>query len=134
MDHFHVALGGNGLMRMNLGTRVIIYTQPWTVPRYCVKWPRDITLRRNMATSEWADLTTILSANDATVHTTSSTGSCPAARMTSRRAITRSCSNSSGTCPKRSKCGAAVSWAVGIEPVGNMELILQDLSAIELPP
>ena len=127
MDHFRVALGGNTIIKVNFPAKDIYANQ--AVPNIQIKWDvwgRDIIIRRNMATSEWEDLTGRLAANEAFAHNIFH-GAIPGEDEPGDQ--NAELLDFLLNLPERGKCGAAVRWAVGIGPDGNMELILQGLPA-----
>ena len=61
VDHFRVAVGGASILRVNFTTRDIYLSERIPVtPLQFEVWPRDVKLRRNMATSEWMDVNTLV--------------------------------------------------------------------------
>ena len=127
MDHFRVALGGNTIIKVNFPAKNIYANQ--AVPNLQIKWDvwgRDILIRRNMATSEWEDLTGRLAANEAFAHDIFH-GAVPGEEEPEDHNV--ELLDFLLNLPERGKCGAAVRWAVGIGPDANMELILQGLPA-----
>ena len=65
IDHFWVALRGSEILRVQFNTQHIFLVKntPAVQLKYKV-WPRDINIRRNMSTSEWMDVTTVLSSRN----------------------------------------------------------------------
>ena len=127
MDHFRVAVGGNGLIKVKFSAKLIYANQ--AVPNLKIMWDvwgRDIKIRRNMATSEWEDLTDMLSANEAVAHDIFY-GAIPGEDEPDDH--NQELLDFLLNLPERGKCGAAVRWAVGIGPGGHMELVLQGLPA-----
>ena len=70
LDHFRITLGGTGLLssKFNLSSIMSLPEVPdWKI--VIATWPRDIGIRRNMASSPWADIRDLISSNDARVET-----------------------------------------------------------------
>jgi hypothetical protein len=68
IDHFRVALGGCGQLDVTLPLRrtlVVPAALGWNL-KFQIR-PRDVELKRNMVTSDWSDVVSIIKANDATV-------------------------------------------------------------------
>ena len=65
LDHFRLVLGGAQLFEATAAVADIfpIAAMPrWTVVFSC--WPRDVAIRRNMASSAWQDVWDLVAAND----------------------------------------------------------------------
>ena len=65
LDHFRLVLGGAQLLEATAAVADIfpIAAMPgWTVVFSC--WPRDVAIRRNMASSTWQDVRDLVAAND----------------------------------------------------------------------
>ena len=65
LDHFRLVLGGAQLLEATAAVADIfpIAAMPgWTVVFSC--WPRDVAIRRNMASSAWQDVRDLVAAND----------------------------------------------------------------------
>ena len=132
MDHFRLALGGSHIIKARFEAKEIFANQ--SVPDLDVLWeiwPRDVAIRRNMTSSEWVDLTTLLQANDALafdrdwVRLGGEGGSGGDGPPSKNEALLSFLAD----LPERSRCGAAVRWAVAIGPDYNLELVLQGLPA-----
>jgi hypothetical protein len=68
LDHFRVTLGGSRMVDVTVPMSKMLLCPAslgWQL-RFAI-WPRDICLRRNMATAAWNDVTTIIQARDALV-------------------------------------------------------------------
>ena len=68
LDHFRVTLGGNRILDMTVPMSALLLTpaaSSWKL-RY-QKWPADIDIRRNMTSSKWLSVPTLLAARDAGV-------------------------------------------------------------------
>ena len=65
MDDFRVLVGGS--QRLKVGFEASSVFPTTTVPDWIISlecWPRDITLRKNMVSSEWMDVINMVAAND----------------------------------------------------------------------
>ena len=70
LDHFRITLGGTSLVssKFSLASVMSLPEVPdWNI--VIVAWPRDITIRRNMATSPWLDIKDLISSKDARIET-----------------------------------------------------------------
>jgi hypothetical protein len=68
LDHFRVTLGGSRIIDVTAPMSALLLTpaaSPWRF-RY-QRWPADIEIRRNMTSSGWLSVPTLLAARDATV-------------------------------------------------------------------
>lgn len=68
LDHHKLVLGGASLLAVDIKMQDALCVEEvpaWTI-QYNV-WPRDIFIRRNMATSAWTDITSLLRSNDARI-------------------------------------------------------------------
>ena len=67
MDHWRVAIGGSKILEVEVDLATIIpalsggSTTQWTASFQ--KWPADVSIRRNMSTSAWADKATLIAGN-----------------------------------------------------------------------
>ena len=129
MDHFRVVLGGH---RPTEATFLVkdIFSIP-NPPEMSVKlqqWPRDISIRRNMCSSEWLDLPTLIAANEALVYDLND-----GAGGSTDDVVESPCNNVLleflDGLPDRLQWGASVRWVVGVGPDSRMELTLQGLPA-----
>jgi len=124
VDHFRVTVGGSNILRVNFTTRSIFMSEriPTTPLQYEV-WPRDIELRRNMASSEWLDVATLLASNDIAVMT----GDEPAGSdaVASNEGLLGLINGAKD----KTNYSASIRWAVVVGSDGNLELNLQTLPA-----
>ena len=70
LDHFRLTLGGTGLIssKFNLSSIMSLPEVPdWNI--VVATWPRDIGIRRNMASSPWVDIRDLVNSNDARIKT-----------------------------------------------------------------
>ena len=122
IDHFRVALGGSEILRVRFSTRDIFLVE--NTPAVQLKheiWPRDINIRRNMSTSEWLDVTTLLSSNDICV---SPDGPADVEIPEGNEALLAAMDGQ----PK-ALVSASIRWAVCAGIDGRMELVLQSFPA-----
>jgi len=67
LDHFRIALGGTNILEAKIPVKQIFACSAelpdWNL--VYATWPRDVGIRRNMASSPWADVRDLLAANDA---------------------------------------------------------------------
>ena len=92
------------------------------------QWPRDISIRRNMCSSEWLDLPTLIAANEALVFDLN------AGAGSSNDDVEESpCNNVLleflDGLPDRLQWGASIRWVVVVSPDTRIELTLQGLPA-----
>jgi len=119
VDHMRVVLGGNRPIKARFHTKDIFPVA--NIPDRAVSWevwPRDITIRRNMTTSEWFDVINMVAANDVLV----SLGDAPNGGNEELIAFLN------GLTGKRNY-GASIRWAVCVGVDKKMELVLQGLPA-----
>ena len=65
LDHFRIVLGGSQMLEATVNVKDIfpVAAMPsWSVAFSC--WPRDVAIRRNMASSAWQDIRDMVAAND----------------------------------------------------------------------
>ena len=111
MDNFRVVVGGS-----RWSSRQLTCSQlPQFLTLEC--WPRDITIRKNMVTSDWLDVIGMVAANDLTVVDGEGTDC--------NDELVAFFSKQGG----KTSYGAALRWAVGIGPDRRLELSLQCLPA-----
>ena len=117
-DDFRVVVGGSKRLKVGFEAGLAFPTSKvpdWIITLEC--WPRDINIRKNMATSEWMDLIGMAAANDLTV-TDKDGNDC-------NEELVAFFNRQSG----KTSYGAAIRWAVGAGPGKKMELSLQCLPA-----
>lgn len=122
LDHFRIVLGGSKLLETALSTKDMFPGA--TLPAFNIsyqKWPRDIELRPNMATSEWMDVKLLIASNDMTVE--------PSAGSSSEAAETTPANADLLAALEGSEHAASIRWAVGVGADNCMELALQLLPA-----
>ena len=69
MDHWQFFLGGNKALEAEVNLAKLVPAAA-TLPKWRLtfqQWPRDLTIRRNMTTSGWVELLTLLAANEVSV-------------------------------------------------------------------
>ena len=65
LDHFRIVLGGSQMLEATVAVKDIfpVAAMPsWSVAFSC--WPRDVAIRRNMASSAWQDIRDMVAANN----------------------------------------------------------------------
>jgi hypothetical protein len=68
LDHFRVTLGGSRILDVSFPVSNIISMPAANAWRLKMQvWPRDVVLRRNMTTSDWSNIGTIIAAKDGCV-------------------------------------------------------------------
>jgi len=124
VDHFRVAVGGANILRVNFTSRDIFLSEriPATPLQYEV-WPRDVKLRRNMSSSDWVDVNTLLASNDLAVVTgEEAAGSGALGDNEALVALLNSAKD-------KTKVTASLRWAITVGSDHNLELVLQALPA-----
>jgi hypothetical protein len=69
LDDMKIVIGGTGIFEANFKVKKLItddVIESWSVN--IQRWARDIVIRDGLLSSLWADLSTIMSARDATIH------------------------------------------------------------------
>jgi len=125
VDHFRVALGGSETVKARFNTRMVFLAErlPSTALIFEV-WPRDINIRRNVASSEWLDLNILLASNDVLVDVTAEEAGGSADPVTNDALYTLL--NAAKDKPAHT---ASIRWAVGVAGDGRLELVLQAFPA-----
>ena len=116
MDHFRIALGGSRTLKPSFAARELFTSS--STPAMTLTWetwPRDIVIRRNMATSEWIDVINLVAANEMMASTPD--------KPESNAEFMAVVNKQSG----KTSFGASIRWAVGVGPDKRMELTLQGL-------
>jgi hypothetical protein len=66
LDHYRVSLGGSKILDITFPMSTLLNLPAAAKWRFRHQiWPKDVELRRNMTTSLWTDLSTLLTSNDA---------------------------------------------------------------------
>lgn len=120
MDHWRIAIGGNEILEASVDLASIIPALA-NQPKHRMSfqaWPNDITIRRNMVTSDWMDVKDLLQANDVSV-------SDDLGIVVANQGVLQQLSN----LPAKAISSASLRWAVCISPERMMELQLQCLPA-----
>ena len=120
VDHWRLTLGGAKILQTNMLLSSLV---PKAVEMPAVrlsfqKWPAEITMRRNMTTTDWFDVLELLSANDVTVAN-------EAGEPVENQVVVEALNNITD----KSANSAALRWAVAISPANKLELQLQCLPA-----
>jgi hypothetical protein len=69
LDDMKIVIGGTGIFEANFKVKKLItddVIESWSVN--IQRWASDIVIRDGLLSSLWADLSTIMSARDATIH------------------------------------------------------------------
>jgi hypothetical protein len=109
MDHFRIALGRTSLLEVNKTLSAIL--------RHLL-WARDVAIRRNMTTSKWLDVTSIIETNMAVI-------SDLAGDEVAQEDVLEELENLDSGVPKF----AAIRYAVVVGPDQRMALEVQSLPA-----
>ena len=115
LDHFRIVLGGSQLLEATSAVKNIfpVAAMPdWTLGFSC--WPRDVAIRRNMASSAWQDIRVLVAAND--IKLLNSEGIAVASNeiLDLLESVADKTLNS-----------ASIRWWVGVSEDGRMQLQLQ---------
>ncbi len=118
IDHFRVALGGSEIIKVNFTTNSIFLVENTPAVKLSHEiWPRDIQIRRNMTSSEWLDVATLLASRDVSV----TTDGPPDAEVPDGNTALLAAMDGQ---PKP-LVSASIRWAVCAGIDGRMELVLQ---------
>ena len=120
MDHWRLAIGGSRMLQYK-GELVNIIPAANSTPKWFIsyeQWPRDVVIRRNMTTSTWVDILTLIEANEILV---ADERDQPVANQTVVEALNAMADKNSNS--------AAARWAVCIGESGKLELQLQLMPA-----
>ena len=118
IDHFRVTLGGSEILKVHFNTNNIFLVENTPAVNLSYEiWPRDISIRRNMATSEWLDVATLLASRDVSVIT----GGLADAEVPDGNTALLAAMDGQ---PKP-MVSASIRWAVCASIDGRMELVLQ---------
>ena len=118
LDHWRIAQGGSKPLEAEINIAAVIPAAA-TLPKWHLtyqQWPRDVIVRRNMTTSGWVDLLTLLAAND--IGVMSETGE----NVTNPTVV-----EALNSLPDKSSNSASCRWAVCVGEAGRLELQLQAL-------
>ena len=122
IDHFRVALGGSEILKVRFSTRdVFLVPDAPAVQLGYEIWPRDINIRRNMSTSEWLDVSTLLGSRDISVI---SEGPAGGEEPVDNEALLTAMEGQ-----PRALVSASIRWAVCAGIDGRLELVLQTFPA-----
>ena len=124
VDHFRVAVGGSDILRVNFTSRSVFMSERiQETPLQYEVWPRDVALRRNMASSEWLDVATLLASNDIAVMTGQEAAGSAAVETNEALLAVLSAAKD------KTNYSASIRWAVVAGNDGRLELVLQSLPA-----
>ena len=118
MDDFRVLVGGS--QRLKVGFEASSVFPTTTVPDWIISlkcWPWDISLRKNMVSSEWMDVINMVAANDLVV-TDADGNEC-------NEQLVAFFNKQGG----KTSYEASLRWAIGVGPDKKLELSLQCLPA-----
>ena len=118
LDDAKIVIGGTGIFEANFKIKKIITDDvigSWSVN--IQRWARDIVIRDGLLSSLWTDLSTIVSARDATIHDNNGAG-IPAAEFL--RLLDEA---------EDGDAQAALRWAVTLNERGRLAAQLQGLPA-----
>jgi hypothetical protein len=68
LDHYRVTLGGSRILDVDFSLSALVAApraRTWRVKMQL--WPRDVDIRRNMTSSSWMDLSTLVAARECVV-------------------------------------------------------------------
>ena len=117
-DHFRFTLGGTKMVEKVLPVSSII--PKLGLPAWQIRlamWPRDISIRQNMATSTWVDLRDLVAAGEAAV----------TLEEEEVQSGTFADGLDAGTSTGKGKTSGSVRWAIGIGDDLHLRLLLQGL-------
>ena len=118
MDHWRIVLGGTKALEADIYLADLVPAAA-ALPRWRLsyqQWPRDVLIRRNMTTSGWSDMLTLLTANEIAVM--SNTG-----ENVVNAVVVEALTN----LPDKTANSASCRWAVCVGEAGKLELQLQSL-------
>ncbi len=117
-DHWRIALGGSEVLEAKFELTALLPAATG-LPRWFISYqqfPRDIVIRRNMVSGEWADALALLASHEFTI--ADSDGQ-PIDLQRVNQAIK--------DLPAKQNQGAAIRWGVTVSAAGQLELQLQAL-------
>ncbi len=120
-DHYRLAVGGSCLLENRLPVSTLFskaLPAQWRL-RYA-RWPRDLAIRQNMATSAWQDVRELVATGEATVEGEDG------ADVANEEFFNQL---DSTTSKQKEKVSAALRWAVAIGDDKRIVLLLQALPA-----
>ncbi len=120
-DHFRLAVGGSCLLESRLPVSTLFnkaLPAPWKLR--IARWPRDLTIRQNMATSAWQDVRELVATGEISV-VEDDEGEVSAEDFSNQL--------DAGTSKQKEKSSASLRWAVAIGDDQRINLLLQALPA-----
>ncbi len=117
LDHARMVLGGSKLLEVKIPFRELLSveeTPDWEL--VYTTWPRQIAIRRNMATSDWFDVRDLILSNDGRVQLKEG------GNIEAKEAV-----DYLDTIPDRLMGSAALRWAVLVGDDRKLRLALQGL-------
>jgi len=120
LDHFKFVLGGTEIIEATFKSSDVFLFEgvPEVVLHFNI-WPRDIKIRRNMASSDWLDLAELLAANDVVGEGGASNPDDELVNPVDEL------KHFISTRKDKSVSGSSLRWAVGIGADKRLELSLQ---------
>ena len=126
LDHIRTVLAGSQPITVTFSTRDIFLAPDIPAARLKLElWPRDVLIRRNMASSEWADVLTILTSNELLIDPVPGPSAAANAALATNEALV---AYLNAAADKKTH-SAAIRWAIGAGADNMMELVLQALPA-----
>jgi hypothetical protein len=119
MDHVRLSIGGSRVLQASFSTRAVFLSE--IIPDTTImiqKRPEDIAIRRNMTSSEWSDLVTLLRARDALAY-----------RGEEEEDDTEDLLELIGALADPQQAQASIRWAICATADRQLELVLQGLPA-----
>jgi hypothetical protein len=119
LDHFRVAVGGNKILQINAAMADVLQipsAKTWRLKMQL--WPRDLDVKRNMTSTAWLDVVTLIASNTAKVVSAGENGE--EAAIESSVVLDEI---------KQAEVGAAVRFMVAVGGDQKLALVLQGLPA-----
>ena len=116
MDHWWAVLGGSKALEAEVNLPDVVPAAAG-LPKWRLtyqQWPRDVIIRRNMTTSGWLDLLTLLTANE--VGVMSETG---------ENVVNATVVEALSNLPDKATNSASCRWGIFVGEAGKLELQLQ---------
>ena len=120
IDHWRITLDGTKVLEAAFEAGMLIRMSA-DLPKMVFKlqqWPKDIQIRRNMTSSAWVDIKTLLAANEISVHVEGEADLVNSDVLETLNGL-----------GDPTTCSASIRWAVSIGESSKLELQLQCLPA-----
>ena len=117
-DHWRVALGGSEVLEASFALSTLLPAATG-LPNWIISYqqfPRDINIRRNTVSSEWADALALLASHEFTVADAEGE---PVDLQRVNQAVK--------DLPAKQNSGASICWSMSVSAAGQLELQLQAL-------